>query len=81
MKIRIERIVSRMDRAAKVNHQAKAVVDYALHDIMGKSLRVPVYKLLGGLSTVSNPLKNDLAVKVPRYEGGISIRPMDPVPG
>ena len=52
----IERIVARMDRAAKVNHQAKAVVDYALHDIMGKALGVPVYKLLGGLSNEKIPL-------------------------
>jgi len=46
----IDQIVARMDRAAKVNNQAKAVIDYALHDIMGKALGVPVYKLLGGLS-------------------------------
>jgi L-alanine-DL-glutamate epimerase-like enolase superfamily enzyme len=45
----IERIVARMDRAARVNNQSKAVIDYALHDIMGKALGVPVYKLLGGL--------------------------------
>jgi L-alanine-DL-glutamate epimerase-like enolase superfamily enzyme len=42
--------VARMDKAAKVNHQSKAVIDYALHDIMGKALGVPVYKLLGGLA-------------------------------
>jgi L-alanine-DL-glutamate epimerase-like enolase superfamily enzyme len=46
----IETIVARMDKAAKVNHQSKAVIDYALHDIMGKALGVPVYKLLGGLA-------------------------------
>jgi L-alanine-DL-glutamate epimerase-like enolase superfamily enzyme len=46
----IETIVARMDKAAKVNHQAKAVIDYALHDIMGKALGVPVYRLLGGLA-------------------------------
>ncbi len=46
----IEKIVARMDKAAKLNHQSKAVIDYALHDIMGKALGVPVYKLLGGLS-------------------------------
>ncbi len=46
----IERIVARMDKAAKVNNQSKAVIDYCLHDIMGKALGVPVYKLLGGLS-------------------------------
>jgi L-alanine-DL-glutamate epimerase-like enolase superfamily enzyme len=45
----IERIVMRMDKAARANNQSKAVVDYALHDLMGKALGVPVYKLLGGL--------------------------------
>jgi L-alanine-DL-glutamate epimerase-like enolase superfamily enzyme len=52
----IDQIVARMDKAAKVNNQAKAVVDYALHDIMGKALGVPVYKLLGGLSNEKIPL-------------------------
>jgi len=46
----IEKIVARMDKAARANNQSKAVIDYALHDIMGKALRVPVYKLLGGLA-------------------------------
>ena len=52
----IERIVARMDKAAKVNNQSKAVIDYALHDIMGKALGIPVYKLLGGLSNEKIPL-------------------------
>jgi L-alanine-DL-glutamate epimerase-like enolase superfamily enzyme len=46
----IERIVARMDKAARANSQSKAVVDYALHDLMGRALGVPLYKLLGGLS-------------------------------
>ena len=46
----LEKIVARMDKAARANNQSKAVVDYALHDLMGKALGVPVYKLLGGLS-------------------------------
>jgi L-alanine-DL-glutamate epimerase-like enolase superfamily enzyme len=46
----IETIVARMDKAAKANNHSKATVDYALHDLMGKALGVPVYKLLGGLS-------------------------------
>ncbi len=52
----IEKIVARMDVAARDNNQAKAVIDYALHDIMGKALGVPVYKLLGGLTTERVPL-------------------------
>ncbi len=46
----IEKIVAGMDRAAKLNNQSKAVIDYCLHDIKGKALGVPVYTLLGGLS-------------------------------
>lgn len=46
----IEKIVAKMDYAVRQNNQAKAVIDFALHDIMGKKLEVPVYKLLGGLS-------------------------------
>ncbi|MGD0658669.1 MAG: enolase C-terminal domain-like protein [Syntrophorhabdales bacterium] len=52
----IEKIVARMDIAARDNNQAKAVIDYALHDIMGKALGVPVYQLLGGLTTEKVPL-------------------------
>jgi len=46
----IETIIAKMDKAARANNHSKAVVDYALHDLMGKALGVPVYKLLGGLS-------------------------------
>jgi L-alanine-DL-glutamate epimerase-like enolase superfamily enzyme len=46
----IETIVAKMDKATRSNSQSKAVVDYALHDLMGRALGVPVYKLLGGLS-------------------------------
>jgi|WetSurMetagenome_2_1015567.scaffolds.fasta_scaffold50189_3 L-Ala-D/L-Glu epimerase len=52
----IETIVAKMDKATRANNHSKAVVDYALHDVMGKALGVPVYKLLGGLSTPKIPL-------------------------
>ncbi len=46
----IETIVAKMDKATRANNHSKALVDYALHDLMGKALGVPVYKLMGGLS-------------------------------
>ena len=52
----IEKIVAKMDYAVKYNNQAKAVIDFALHDIIGKQLGVPVYNLLGGLSQEKIPL-------------------------
>ncbi|HEX4011455.1 MAG TPA: enolase C-terminal domain-like protein [Solirubrobacteraceae bacterium] len=47
----IERIVARMDFLCRENSQAKALIDYALHDIKGQLYGVPVYELLGGRST------------------------------
>jgi len=52
----IEKIVNRMYRMTKHNNQAIAGIDFALHDIVGKKLGVPVYTLLGGLSNPKIPL-------------------------
>lgn len=53
---RIEKIVGRMDIMARDNNQAKATVDFALHDLTGKILDVPVYTLLGGKTIDRVPL-------------------------
>jgi o-succinylbenzoate synthase len=45
----IERILARFDRVIKGNPVAKAGIEYALWDIMGKTLNVPLYRLMGGL--------------------------------
>jgi len=52
----IEKIIARIDRAAKLNNQSKALVDYVLHDIVAKAQGVPVYKIIGGLSNPRIPL-------------------------
>jgi len=46
---RLERVVSRLESIAPGSPFARAAVDIALFDILGKKLNVPVYTLLGGL--------------------------------
>ncbi|WP_448624390.1 mandelate racemase/muconate lactonizing enzyme family protein [Geodermatophilus sp. URMC 64] len=46
--LNIELIVGQMDTFVRDNNQAKALVDFALHDLKGKAFDVPVYQLLGG---------------------------------
>ena len=43
----IEDIMRRLDKIIRLNPSAKAAVDMALYDVVGKILHVPVYKLLG----------------------------------
>ncbi|MFL5588689.1 MAG: dipeptide epimerase [Ktedonobacteraceae bacterium] len=43
----IEDIMHRLDKVIRLNPSAKAAVDMALYDLMGKVLGVPLYKLLG----------------------------------
>lgn len=43
----VELIHKEMDKVVYANTVAKAAIDYALHDIIGKKLGVPLYKLLG----------------------------------
>lgn len=50
----IEDNVQRMDKALGLNPSAKAAVDMALYDLVGKLLNVPVYRLLG-LNPVHTP--------------------------
>lgn len=42
------KIHKKMNFAIYGNNAAKSVIDMALYDIMGKTLKVPVYELLGG---------------------------------
>ena len=46
--LRIEQIIETMDRIVAENPSAKAAIDIALYDIMGKTAEKPLFKLLGG---------------------------------
>ena len=66
----IEKIIARIDKAAKLNNQSKATVDYVLHDIVAKALGVPVYKILGGLSNPKIKLAFVMSSGTPEDTGG-----------
>ncbi len=44
----IDRVAAAMNHTLSGNHGAKAAVEMALHDALGKALGKPVYELLGG---------------------------------
>lgn len=56
----IDGIMTELDREAYWHNIAKGVIDNALHDLVGKALKVPVHKLLGG----------PVWKKMPRLGGG-----------
>jgi len=58
----ISTIHERMDRAVVGYPYAKACIDIALYDIVGKHLGVPVYTLLGGCYRKKIPLANSIGL-------------------
>lgn len=57
----IEKIHNIMDTNLKGNPGAKAAIDIALHDLKGKVMNVPLYKLLGGNS---NHFTTDITIGI-----------------
>jgi L-alanine-DL-glutamate epimerase-like enolase superfamily enzyme len=61
----IDRIMAKVDVETRNNNQAVDVIDSCLYDIMGKTLGVPVYNLIGGLCTPKIPLSLVIAGGTP----------------
>jgi len=59
---RLSFLVEKMDRALLGNAAAKAAVDLALHDLVGKIYGEPVWRLLGG--SFAEPLETDFTVSI-----------------
>ena len=62
----IANIHARMDAAIEGMEPAKAGIDMALYDIVGKTLGVPVYTLLGGRAREAIPLSHSIMFGSPR---------------
>lgn len=61
----IDPIHFKMNKVVYGNTVAKAAVDFALHDIMGKALNVPLYKLLGGKFCDKIPTRASVGIDDP----------------
>lgn len=61
----LEAIMGDLDAALYGNLQAKSAVDIALHDLVARSLDVPVHALLGGLVRETIPVLRIVALKEP----------------
>ena len=57
----IPRVMARCERAAVGHPEAKAAIETALYDIVGKAAGLPVYQLLGGKARDCIPLSFSLA--------------------
>jgi L-alanine-DL-glutamate epimerase-like enolase superfamily enzyme len=61
----IAAILMELDRSFSGGNQAKAAIDCALHDLCARSLKLPLYNLLGGKVRASVPVLRILAIKTP----------------
>jgi L-alanine-DL-glutamate epimerase-like enolase superfamily enzyme len=69
-----EAILSRLDVLLPGGWRVKAHIDYALYDLKGKILNVPVYQLLGGLSREKIPLEWIVMMDDPKAQAEMAVK-------
>ena len=72
-----EAILSRLDVVLPGNWRIKAHFDYALFDLKGKILNVPVYQLLGGLCREKIPLEWIVMMDDPKMQAEMAVKYLD----
>jgi L-Ala-D/L-Glu epimerase len=72
-----EALLSRLDAVFPGNWRIKAHFDYALHDLKGKILNIPVYQLLGGIAREKIPLEWIVMMDEPEVQAEIAVKYLD----
>ena len=72
-----EALLSRLDVVLPGNWRIKAHFDYALYDLKGKILGIPVYQLLGGLSREKIPLEWIVMMDDPKVQAEMAVKYLD----
>jgi L-alanine-DL-glutamate epimerase-like enolase superfamily enzyme len=72
--MKIEQILAKCDVMLRENSITKAHVDYALYDLKGKILNVPVYELLGGIGRDKIPLEWIVTLDTPEKQAENSLK-------
>lgn len=72
-----EAILSRLDVILPGGWRIKAHIDYALYDLKGKILNVPVYQLLGGLCREKIPLEWIVMMDDPEVQAEMAVKYLD----
>lgn len=67
----VDTILTGLDRLLFQNYRAKAAVDLALHDIIGKFLNLPVYAYLGGKFRDTIPIIRIVPLKEPEEQAAV----------
>jgi len=62
---KLEDICKRLNEVAAYNSAAKAAIDIALHDAIGKKLNIPVYKMLGITARDNIPTSYTISISDP----------------
>ncbi len=73
----LEKILELMDRKIKFNNTAKAAIDFALHDIIGKSLGLNTIFYLGGKYVEKIPLSWSLTIGEPSKVAAEAVKMVD----
>jgi L-Ala-D/L-Glu epimerase len=72
-----EAILSRLDAVFPGSWRIKAHFDYALYDLKGKILNVPVYQLLGGIAREKIPLEWIVMMDEPEAQAEMALKYLD----